>query len=221
VSATCPAGHVSAATDYCDQCGARIAAAPVAPAPTPTPAPGTGTTATTGTGPATSASPATAPCPRCGTPRTGRDRFCEHCGFDFARDAATPPEAAAPPKWAATIAPDRDQFDRVAPEGLAFPDREAPRTVPLDAERMRIGRRRSTGDETPEIELGDPAVSRHHATLVRGQGGAWAIVDEGSANGTTINADPDAIPSHTEVELHDGDRVHVGAWTTITLAAPS
>jgi pSer/pThr/pTyr-binding forkhead associated (FHA) protein len=104
---------------------------------------------------------------------------------------------------------------------VAFPDGEAERTIALDKARVRIGRRRSPGEDAPEIELGDPAVSRLHATLVRAQDGSWAIVDEGSSNGTTINADPDPITPHVEVPLRDGDRVHVGAWTTITLALRS
>jgi FHA domain-containing protein/double zinc ribbon protein len=204
VSVTCPAGHVSSTTDYCDQCGARIEAV-MAPADT-------------GTTPATSPSPVSAPCPQCGTPRSGRDRFCESCGFDFAR-IADPPPVAAPPAWAATVGPDRDQYTRVAPDGLAFPDHEVARTFVLDAARFRIGRRRTSGADAPEIELSDPAVSRLHASLVRVEGGDWAIVDEGSANGTTVNADPDPIPPHTEVPLRNGDRVHLGAWTTITVAA--
>jgi hypothetical protein len=63
--ATCPSGHESDATDYCDVCGTAItgssAAAPVAAPPT-----GEGRTG----------------CPDCQAPRTGR--FCEECGYDFA-----------------------------------------------------------------------------------------------------------------------------------------
>jgi hypothetical protein len=163
------------------------------------------------TGPVTSSSAASAPCPRCGAPRTGRDRFCEICGFDFAA-------AACAPDWAAQVAPDHAYFERLAPEGLTFPYGEVGQTVALDAARVRIGRRRPDADDAPEIELGDPAVSRLHATLVRAQDGSWAIVDEGSSNGTRLNADVEPIPSHREVPLRDGDEVHVGAWTTITLA---
>jgi len=206
VSATCPAGHVSATTDYCDQCGARIDAV-AAPAEA-------------GTSAATSASAVSAPCPQCGAARSGQDRFCEDCGFDFS--AAPPPRPASgdggPRAWAARVAPDREQFARVAPEGLAFPGAEPERTIALDSARLRIGRRRSAGEQTPEIAVGDPGVSRLHATLVRAPDGGWAIVDEGSANGTTINAAADPIAPHVEVPLSDGDRVHLGAWTTITLA---
>jgi FHA domain-containing protein len=163
------------------------------------------------TGPVTSASPTSTPCPRCGATRTGRERFCETCGFDFAADASAS-------EWAAEIAPDHAYFARVAPEGLAFPAGEVGQTVALDGARITIGRRRPDADDAPEIELGDPAVSRLHATLVRAQDGSWAIVDEGSSNGTRLNADAEPIPAHREIPLRDGDEVHVGAWTTITLA---
>jgi hypothetical protein len=210
VTVTCPAGHASATTDFCDVCGARLEAPPLAVAVDEPPA---DTSATRDT----SASPVSAPCPRCGAPRAGRDRFCEGCGFDFAGVSA---EVEAEPAWAATIAPDRGYFDRTAPEGLAFPEAEPALSLALDAPRVRIGRRRS-GEDRPELELADPAVSRLHATLVRTDGGSWAVVDEGSSNGTTINEDPEPIAPHVEVVLRDGDAVHVGAWTTITLALRS
>jgi hypothetical protein len=215
VSATCPAGHVSATTDYCDTCGAPIG--PVAVAVDEAPRADTSATRDT------SASPVTAPCPRCGTPRAGRDRFCEDCGFDFVAGAALDDDDDDAPAiaWVATVAPDRDYFRRTAAEGLDFPDGEAPRTVALDAARVRIGRRRPGGEDRPELELGDPAVSRLHASLVRAGDGSWAVVDEGSSNGTTVNGAPDPIAPHLEVALGDGDRVHVGAWTTITLALRS
>jgi hypothetical protein len=43
------------------------------------------------------------------------------------------------------------------------------------------------------------------------------VVDCGSANGTTINDDPTPIQPDTPVTLAEGDRVHLGAWTTITI----
>ncbi|MFD0330538.1 FHA domain-containing protein [Streptacidiphilus monticola] len=43
------------------------------------------------------------------------------------------------------------------------------------------------------------------------------VIDQDSTNGTTLNGAPDPIPAHTPVALKDGDRIHVGAWTTITV----
>jgi pSer/pThr/pTyr-binding forkhead associated (FHA) protein len=42
-------------------------------------------------------------------------------------------------------------------------------------------------------------------------------VDPGSTNGTTLNDAPAAITPNTPVALADGDRIHLGAWTTITI----
>jgi|1185.fasta_scaffold24635_2 hypothetical protein len=156
----------------------------------------------------TSATPARAPCPHCGTERVGRDRYCEPCGFDFLAPAAR--------AWSAAIAPDREHFARMAPAGLRFPAAPAPpRTIPLAGSPVRIGRSHA------DIDIGDdPAVSRLHASLVRQDDDTWAIVDEGSSNGTTINAAEHPIVPHTLVPLRDGDRVHLGAWTTIVVTAP-
>jgi hypothetical protein len=193
VSATCVAGHASIALDYCDTCGA-----PIDPAAADT-----------------SASPASVPCPQCGVTRAGRDRYCEGCGFDFVAGAP----ADDPPDWSVLVVPDAEQFARTATEGLSFPAEPAPsREVSLVDSPVRIGRRRSSGEARVEIELDDPAASRLHASLVRADDGSWAIVDEGSSNGTTLNDDERAITPHVLVALHDGDRVHVGAWTTIVVS---
>ncbi|HWB36376.1 MAG TPA: hypothetical protein VHA75_10150, partial [Rugosimonospora sp.] len=81
---TCPRGHSSTATDYCDECGAPIGGG--------TPGADSAAAATPPTSaPPTSASPVSAagsgePCPDCDTPRTGR--FCELCGYDFVAAAS-------------------------------------------------------------------------------------------------------------------------------------
>jgi pSer/pThr/pTyr-binding forkhead associated (FHA) protein len=60
-----------------------------------------------------------------------------------------------------------------------------------------------------DVEITEPRVSRHHATIFRRQGGVW-ILDAGSANGTYVNdvaifADPIAIEA--------GDAVRFGPAT--------
>ncbi|MDG6107185.1 FHA domain-containing protein [Dactylosporangium aurantiacum] len=89
--AACPKGHESETTDYCDVCGAAMAAArqpdpPAAAGPAAAPAP---------------ARPAV--CPECGTPMTGR--FCEVDGFDALAVPAPPKDVpAAPPEVTASSA---------------------------------------------------------------------------------------------------------------------
>jgi pSer/pThr/pTyr-binding forkhead associated (FHA) protein len=41
--------------------------------------------------------------------------------------------------------------------------------------------------------------------------------DLGSTNGTTLNDDPTPIGREVGAPVSDGDRIHIGAWTTITL----
>jgi hypothetical protein len=171
----------------------------------------------------TSTAAVAAPCPECGAPRAGTDRYCEACGYDFVDGASARPPAATPASlpWTAQVLADREYFERVSPEGVTFPDAQPPRSVLLDKYEVRIGRGGASADAKHEVELAapaaDPAVSRLHAVLVRQEDGTYAVVDEGSSNGTTINDDPTPITPHVPVSLKDGDHVHVGAWTTITL----
>jgi FHA domain len=256
--ATCPAGHGSTSTDYCDVCGARIgdASAPSDPSPAP---------------PGAVAGAADERCPDCGAARTGR--FCEDCGYDYAvgggrptpppatsPTGTTPPPGATPPTgtpapagtaagdpdeedpvtmdwapakapppeppgtdWAAVVIADREYYDRVVTENgeFPFPPYSPSRRIPLSGEQVRIGRRSVSRGITPEIDLSeppaDPGVSHTHAVLLAKPDGGWTLVDPGSTNGTTINDGDTPIPVNVEVPLRDGDRVHVGVWTTITL----
>ena len=113
---TCPNGHESVATDYCDVCGEPMAqgAASSPPAPPPPAAP-----------PATAASildlgaaPA-APviCKNCHAENLPASLFCEDCGYDFASGQLPPPpaEPAAPaaPRFCS-------QCGTAAPAGARF-----------------------------------------------------------------------------------------------------
>jgi hypothetical protein len=196
----CAEGHPSTAEDYCDVCGAPIGS-PSAPA-TPPPA-------------------ATKPCPACGAPISGR--FCETCGHDSALPApATPVQSAV--TWTAVVTADRRFYDRVVarggPDSVEFPQFFPERRITLQRDTALIGRHNRDQGVTPEIDLGlqpaDRGVSTQHAVLrVRDSGPT--ITDLGSTNGTTLNDSEDLLAEGVETPLADGDRIHVGAWTTITI----
>ncbi|MDQ6613423.1 MAG: FHA domain-containing protein [Actinomycetota bacterium] len=248
MSVVCPNGHQSETDDYCDQCGARIGGA-AAPAPsTGTAAPAAGDPASAGiliTAPATvPPAPVPAPgptpgaageshCPVCQTPRVGDDRFCEGCGHDYAAPTTTAGPAAtvlasvsgthSTSVWEATAIADRDYFDRVAPEGVPFPLHCPPRTFLLAGDQIRIGRHSNSRGIQPEVDLSgapeDSAISHLHCILIEQADGSYSVVDPGSTNGTTVNDDPTPLMANISVALADGDRIHLGAWTTITIRA--
>jgi hypothetical protein len=278
---TCPAGHTSASSDFCDVCGMRIGAAAGVQAQEPEAAqqPAAQQQAgqqQAGQQQAGQQQAEAEPCPHCGAARSGR--FCESCGFDFdtggssrertiegvivpppgngpAAPAAPPPPPAAPIPamaepapasagaapagstptpapggpiiWTAVVASDHDYFEDVVAAGgpdsasLTFPDYCPERRFRLAGPEMRIGRRSVSQGLEPEIDLTgpptDPGVSRMHAALIAEPDGSWAILDPGSENGTLVNGTE--IAAGVRVPLHDGDRIHLGAWTAITIRA--
>ena len=129
--------------------------------------------------------------------------------------------------WTAVIGPDREYFmammHRSGPEasGLNLPAYSPAKHLPLQGNQISIGRRRHSTGESPDIDLSvppeDPGVSHQHAVLVQQPDGSWAVVDQNSTNGTTVNGGEEPIQPYVPVQLQEGDRVHVGAWTTITI----
>lgn len=202
MTATCPNGHVSETTDYCDRCGALI------DAPDEQRTPPSEVTRRS----------AASECPVCGTARVADDRFCESCGHDFsAAPASTGPPAAG---WELVIVADRHYFDRVVAQEIDFPGDVEPRRLALDQAELRVGRGRPGAESPPDgIDLtgaaDDPALSRLHAVIARQGDGSYTIEDVGSTNGTELNGR--ALPSHDPVTLDDGDRIQLGAWTTMTV----
>ncbi|MFF1906207.1 FHA domain-containing protein [Kitasatospora sp. NPDC058218] len=150
-----------------------------------------------------------------------------------AEQAQQPPYQPAPPEpvrtnWIAVVSADRDYFTdmmaRSGPEaaGLFFPPYCPERRIPLTGRgQLRIGRRSQHRGTVPEIDLSvppeDPGASHQHALLAEQADGSWVLVDQDSTNGTTMNGGAESLTPHTAIPLNDGDRIHIGAWTTITL----
>ena len=202
---TCVEGHTSKADDYCDVCGAPIGSTAAQPDSPPLEAKA---------------------CPACGMPVSGR--FCESCGHDSALpEPSAAPSPAAPAEsvgWTAVVNADREFYERVlaqgGPDTVEFPQFFPERRIVLAGDTTLIGRGNAKQGVEPEIDLGihpaDRGVSTQHAVLrIRDSG--LTVTDLGSTNGTSLNGSNDRLAEGEETPLADGDRIHVGAWTTITI----
>ncbi len=137
------------------------------------------------------------------------------------------PAASTPAAWTAMVASDRAYFENVVAAGgpdaaaVEFPGYTPERRFRLAGLEMRIGRRSVSRGLEPEIDLTgpptDPGISRLHAVLFAEPDGGWTIMDPGSENGTLVNGRE--ITAGVRLPLHDGDRIHLGAWTVITIQA--
>jgi hypothetical protein len=231
---TCPAGHESAADDYCVACGRPIGVTPESASPGEGPA----DTRPADTRPADTRPADTRPAdtrPTSGSPTGGMSAAARPTGSGHADTgpASTGPAstgpAAAGPAWSAVVTADRDYFERVVAAGgpeaaaITFPAHCPERRVSLGTsragEQRQIGRHSVSRGTDPAIDLTgpptDPGVSRLHAVLIGRADGGWALLDPGSENGTLVN--DQEISTGVQVPLHDGDRIHLGAWTAITI----
>jgi serine/threonine protein kinase len=140
-----------------------------------------------------------------------------------------PPVPPGPPAeagtWTAVVAADRAYYESVQAASdqdaasIAFPAFLPERRFRLSGAEVRIGRRSVSRHIEPEIDLTGPptdtAVSRQHAVLIAGPDRNWSVVDAGSDNGIVVNGKD--VPPGEAVPLRDGDRIHLGAWTVITI----
>jgi pSer/pThr/pTyr-binding forkhead associated (FHA) protein len=126
--------------------------------------------------------------------------------------------------WTVVVSADRQFYERVlareGPDTVDFPPYFPERRIPLQSNTALIGRGNPNQGVQPEIDLGihpaDRGVSSQHAVL-RIHDSGLTITDIGSTNGTTLNESDDRLGDGEETTLSDGDRIHVGAWTTITV----
>ena len=138
-------------------------------------------------------------------------------------DPLPPPAAAG--TWTAVVAADRAYYDSVQAvsdqdaASISLPAHVPERRFRLSGTEVRIGRRSVSRRIEPEIDLTgpptDPGVSRLHAVLIAGPDRSWSVVDPGSPNGILVNGKD--VPPGQAVPLRDGDRIHLGAWTVITI----
>lgn len=185
--------------DYCDGCGAKLAAgaapaatpAPEAKADAPAPAPAAEAKPDGAAAPETAAAPEA---PKSDAP-TG----------DLAKpDAAAPAAAAAAaPSAAPSAFKAKLSVVRGGRKGQEFP---------LEDGNNLVGRWDPDTGSFPEVDLDadDPEakISRKHA-LIRIDGGKITIEDIGSLNGTYVNRQPRLSPG-TPVEIKTGDEVIIG-----------
>ena len=219
---TCPAGHESTATDYCDVCGLAMGAAPADAPPAPADAPDTTS------------------CPNCSAANPPNALFCEACGYDFTTGSMprplTPPAAPAEPaapaasqnpspplteRWVAEVWIDPDWYaDQESTDPLPSPG--LPHVVPLKNTSILIGRASRSRNITPDIDLSsDNGISRRHAQLTT-DGTRWWVEDLGSSNGTYVGGAVGALPTTPvpvgqKQEISEDDRIYVGAWTRIVV----
>lgn len=238
---TCPNGHPTESSDYCDTCGAPIGEAPPPDASSSSsapdlPAPSGATSSAT-----------TQPCPNCELVNTSDALFCEGCGYDFttgtmprqaapanALDLDTPPaqpsapDSVPPPaapavefEWVAEVWVDPDWYaEQQSDEPCPSPG--LPVVVPLRTRSLLVGRQSRSRNIHPEIECSaDIGVSRRQAQLTT-DGQRWWVEDLQSANGTYVGAASGALPTEAlppgqRRELAQDDHIYVGAWTCIVV----
>lgn len=171
-------------------------------------------------------------CEACGEPNPAHPDYADEPTDPIQQQIRTPEPPQPPPEPPAargitiTATADRTFFDRMqshdGPDArtLTFPAVYPPRTFTLTAEQVFIGRRSKSRGIEPDIDLSaapeDSGVSHAHAAIIHTDG-RWCLVDVGSANGTYLNTATEPIPANTPTQLSDGDRIHVGAWTTLTV----
>lgn len=244
MTTTCPAGHESAATDYCDTCGIAMGSGAATPPPLPDPD-DAGTGLLPVTPPADVADPsASGSCPSCSTVNPPNALFCENCGYDFTTGALPRPAEPAPSSldlgvptgstndsvvpaeptnsspapaatWVAEIWIDPDWYaDQQSTDPLPSPG--LPTVTALRHTSILIGRASRSRGISPDIDLGtDTGISRRHAQLTT-DGMRWFVEDLGSSNGTYVGG---ALGSLPKVPVTPGQKTEVRPDERVYLGA--
>ena len=136
-------------------------------------------------------------CTTCGRQNDEDARFCVHCGAALRPESTQPLEEVVPPYG---------DLDVHAPPGgprlIVRNGQLAGSVFSVTGEIHMIGRAPQS-----DVFLDDVTVSRRHAEIRR-EGGTYVLRDEGSLNGTYVNAER-LDGSHT---LRDRDVIQVGRY---------
>jgi hypothetical protein len=193
--------------DYCDGCGAKLAAsAPAAGAPAAGAAPAAPSDAPAAPAPAADASAAPTDGAAAPAPAEAEKPSEAPTGEIKAPESAAPPADSTPPP-SAPAAPSAFKAKLAVVRG----GRKG-QEFPLEDGNNLIGRWDPETGSFPEVDLDadDPEakISRKHA-LLRIDGGKITIEDIGSLNGTYVNRQPRMQPG-TPVEVKTGDEIIIG-----------
>ena len=149
---TCPNGHDSSSTDYCDTCGEAMPApgtTPAAPEATPAPA-SADADATAGSG--------DQPCPNCALPNPPDALFCENCGYDHTT-GTMPRRPDAPDEAGVSDAAQVDSGSPVVTDGPAgMPSAASASALASDggpavsAVAVAAGASATSGNSSPELD---------------------------------------------------------------------
>jgi FHA domain len=235
---TCPSGHDSTDGEFCDVCGLAMANKPGVVTPPPAEAIGPNAIRrcaacdapldgrfceacghdSLAAVPGPTQPPVPEPLPR---PAESQDQGGQAAVSDIRA------EGPVRPTWTATVSADRAYYTSVMAIGgpdadsVGFPPFCPDRYFPLQARQVVVGRRSASRGIVPDIDLTgppeDPGVSHLHAMFVVQHDGSLFVVDLESSNGTTMNGGQAPLRPHVAHPLADGDRIHLGAWTTITV----
>jgi len=184
--------------DYCDGCGAKLAAGAAAPAAAAPEAAPAAAPAESGDANAAPAAAAGAEAPSAEVPKS-------EAPTGEIKPEAAPESAPSAPTAAAAGAPFKAKLSvvRGGRKGQEFP---------LEEGNNLVGRWDPETGSFPEVDLDadDPEakISRKHA-LIRIDGGKITIEDIGSLNGTYVNRQPRLSPG-SPAELKSGDEVIIG-----------
>ncbi len=190
--------------DYCDGCGAKLAAAAPGAAPAAEAPPAAAPEAAPAAAPAETAAPAASD----GAPAPSAEAPAAEMPTSEAPTGEIKPEAApasAPAPALAAGAPFKAKLSvvRGGRKGQEFP---------LEDGNNLIGRWDPETGSFPEVDLDadDPEakISRKHA-LIRIDAGKITIEDIGSLNGTYVNRQPRLSPG-SPAEIKSGDEVIIG-----------